>query len=123
MQGSVLVVREELLDEHPVIVEKLVRVTKRATQFINEHPQEAAEIVAKGLQIAGKKIFPVKAIDMTSKLIITPGSILKSLTTRLVNTIDINPQEIQKGIDTCVELEYIKESFKAEDFIDLRFLE
>ena len=122
MQGSVLVVREELLKEHPDIVEKLVKVTERATQFINEHPEEAAKVVAGGLQIAGKKIFPVKAIGAASKLVITPSPILKSLTTRLVNTTDINPQEIQKAIDTCIELEYIKESFKAEDFIDLRFI-
>ena len=123
MQGSVLVVREELLEEHPDIVEKLVRVTVRATQFINEHPQEAARIVAGGLQVTEEKIFPIKAIDAASKLVITPSPILKSLTTRLVNTTDINPREIQKAIDTCVELEYIKESFEAEDFIDLRFLE
>ena len=123
MQGSVLVVREELLNEHPDIVEKLVKVTKRATQFINEYPQEAAEIVAGGLQVSGEKIFPIKAIGVASKLTITPLLILKSLTARLVNTTDINPQEIQEAIDTCVELEYIKESFKAEDFIDLRFLE
>ena len=123
MQGSVLVVREELLNGHPEIVKKLVKVTERATQFINENPEEAAEIVAGGLQVAEKKIFPVKVIDTASKLTITPSAILRSLTMRLVNTIDINPQEIQEAIDTCVELEYIKESFKAEDFIDLRFLE
>ena len=123
MQGSVLVVREELLKEHPDIVEKLVKVTKRAAQFINEHPEEAAKIVARGLQVAGGKIFPVKAIGAASKLTITPSPILKSLTTRLVNTTDIDSQEIQEAIDTCVELEYIKESFKAEDFIDLRFVE
>ena len=123
MQGSVLVVREELLKEHPDIIEKLIKVTERATQFINEHPQEAAEIVAQGLQITGGKIFPVKAIDAASKLVITPSPILKSLTARLVNTTDINPQEIQEAIDVCMELGYIKESFKAEDFIDLRFLE
>lgn len=123
MHGSVLVVREELLEEHPDIVEKLVKVTRRATQFINEYPEEAAKIVAGGLQVAGKKIFPIKAIGAASKLTITPSPILKSLTTRLVNTTDINPREIQKAIDICVELEYIKESFEAEDFIDLRFLE
>ena len=122
MQGSVLVVREELLNEHPDIVEKLVKVTMRATQFINEHPKEAAEIVAGGLQVAGKKIFPIKAIDAVSKLTITSSPILKSLTTRLVNTTDIYSQEIQEAIDTCVELEYIKEPCKAEDFIDVRFL-
>ena len=123
MQGSVLVAREELLKERPEIVKKLVKVTKRATRFINENPEEAAEIVAGGLQVAGKKVFPIKAIGAASKLTITSSPIFKSLTTRLVNTTDIDLQEIQKAIDTCAELEYIKESFKAEDFIDLRFLE
>lgn len=121
MQGSVLVVREELINEYPNIVKKLVKVTERATQFINGHPEEAAEIVAGGLQVAGKKIFPVRAIDVASKLVITPLPIFKSLTVRLVNTTDIDPKEIQKAIDACVELEYIKESFRAEDFVDLRF--
>ena len=123
MQGSVLVVREQLLNEHPKIVKKLVKVTERATRFINESPEEAAEIVAGGLQVAGKKIFPIKAIDADSKLVVTSSLIFKSLTTRLVNTTDINPQEIQEAIDVCMELGYLKESFKAEDFIDLRFLE
>ena len=122
MQGSVLVVREELIKEYPDIVKKLVKVTERATQFINSHPEKASEIVAGGLQVAGKKIFPVKAIDVASKLVITPSPILKSLTVRLVNTTDINPEEIQKAIDTCVELEYIKGSFKAEGFVDSRFI-
>ena len=122
MEGSVLVVREELLGEHPDIVEKLVKVTERATQFINEHPEEAAEIVAGGLRVSGKKIFPIKAIGAASRFTITPSSILRSLTTRLVNTTDIDPREIQKTIDVCMELGYLKESFNAEDFIDLRFL-
>ncbi|RPI50929.1 MAG: ABC transporter substrate-binding protein, partial [Deltaproteobacteria bacterium] len=119
MQGSVLVVREELIKEYPDIVKKLVKVTEQSTQFINSHPEEAAEIVAAELQVSGKKIFPVKAIDVASKLVITPQPILKSLTERLVNTTDIDTGEIQKAIDTCVELEYIKEPFKAEDFVDL----
>jgi len=121
MQGSVLVVREELINEYPDVVKKLVKVTERATQFINRHPEEAAEIVAGELQVSGEKIFPVRAIDVASKLVITPPPILKSLTKRLVNTTDIDLEEIQKAIDTCVELEYIKEPFRAEDFIDLRF--
>ena len=119
MQGSVLVVREELIKEYPDIVKKLVKVTERATQFINSHPEDAAEIVAGGLQVAGENIFPVKAINAASKLVITPPSIFKSLTVRLINTTDIDPEEIRKTIDTCMELEYIKEAFKAEDFIEL----
>ncbi|MEA3347087.1 MAG: ABC transporter substrate-binding protein, partial [Candidatus Auribacterota bacterium] len=122
MQGGVLVVREELLCKHPEIVEKLVKVTERATQFINEHPEETAEIVAGGLQVSGEKIFSVKAIEAASQFKITSSPILKSLATRLVNTTDINPQEIQKAIDVCAELGYLKKSFNAEKFIDLRFL-
>lgn len=122
MQGSVLVVREELLIKHPDIVKKLVKVTKKATQFINRYPEKAAEIIAGELQVAGGKIFPIKAIDTASKLMITPSSILKSLTEKMINTTDINPEEIQKTINTCVKMEYIKKSFKAKDFINLRFL-
>ncbi|MCK5450534.1 MAG: ABC transporter substrate-binding protein [Candidatus Omnitrophica bacterium] len=122
MEGSVLVVREELLDKHPDIVEKLVRVTERATQFINEHPEEAAEIVSEGLRTAGKKMFSDRSIGEASKLTITAAPILRSLTTRLVNTTALDPREVQKAIDVCVELVYLKESFRAESFIDLRFL-
>lgn len=122
MQGSVLVVREEFLKEHPDLVERLVKVTERATQFINEHPEEASEIVVEGLQFSGKKIFPVKAIGAASKFVITPLPILRSLTSRLVNTTAIDPREIQKAIDVCAELGYLKKTFNAEDFTDLRFI-
>ncbi len=122
MQGSVLVAREELLIKHPDIVKKLVKVTKKATQFINRYPKEAAKIIAGELQVARGEIFPIKAIDTASKLMITPSSLLKSLTEKMINTTDINPEEIQETINTCVKMEYIKKSFKAEDFIDLRFL-
>ncbi|PKP54752.1 hypothetical protein CVT91_18430 [Candidatus Atribacteria bacterium HGW-Atribacteria-1] len=52
MQGSVLVVKEELIRDHPEVVEKLVKISQKATDWINQHPQEAAEIVARQLQEA-----------------------------------------------------------------------
>jgi len=51
MPGSFLVVKKELLEKRPELVVKLVKATVRATAFINEEPQEAAEIVAKRLGI------------------------------------------------------------------------
>jgi NitT/TauT family transport system substrate-binding protein len=51
MPGSFLVVKKELLEKHPELVARLVKVTIRATKFINEKPQEAARIVAKRLGI------------------------------------------------------------------------
>ncbi len=52
MPGSVLVVREELLESDPELVRALVRATARATNFILENPEEAAGIVANRLGIS-----------------------------------------------------------------------
>ncbi len=52
MPGSFLLVKKELIEEHPEIVAKLIKVTIRATRFIEEDPQEAAAIVASRLDIS-----------------------------------------------------------------------
>ena len=51
MQGSVLVVREDLLRDHPEIVKKLVKITERGIQYIHEHPEDAATIAAGALTV------------------------------------------------------------------------
>jgi len=51
MPGSFLVVKRELLEKDPDLVARLIRVTARATEFIREHPEEAAQIVADRLGI------------------------------------------------------------------------
>jgi NitT/TauT family transport system substrate-binding protein len=112
MQGSVLVVKQDLIDNHPEVVMKLVTVSQRATDWINEHPEEAAEVVADQLQAAG----------VASELEITPEVLLRSMG-RLDYTTDIDPEEVQETIDYIAKLNYIKTSFNAEDILDLRFLE
>lgn len=49
--GSFLAVREELLKKKPELVKKLIKVTIRATDFININISEAAEIVSSKLKI------------------------------------------------------------------------
>ncbi len=122
MQGSVLVVMEDLIREHPEVVKKLVKVTNRATTWLNSHPEEAARIVASALTVAGERIFPTKVAKIATKLEITPEAMLKSLTKRLDCTTEINPEEIQNTIDYMAKLGYIKRSFKAEEILDLRWL-
>ncbi|MBA7580132.1 hypothetical protein ES708_22023 [subsurface metagenome] len=122
MQGSVLVVKEELIRDHPEVVEKLVKISQRATDWINQHPQEAAEIVARQLQEAGGNIFPVEITDMTTKTEITPEVLLMSMN-RLEYTTDIDLVVVQEAIDYVARLGYIKSSFKAEDILDLSFIE
>jgi NitT/TauT family transport system substrate-binding protein len=114
MQGSVLVVKQKLIDDHPETVQKLVNVSQMATDWINEHPEEAAEIVARQLQAAGDT-------DST-QLEITPEVLLRSMQ-RLEYTTDIDPQMVQDTIDYVATLGYIKSSFSADDILDLRFLE
>jgi NitT/TauT family transport system substrate-binding protein len=46
MQGSVLVVTEDLLKNQPKTVEKLKEINKKSIQLINENPQDAAAIIA-----------------------------------------------------------------------------
>lgn len=121
MQGSVLVVRDDLIDNHPDVVRKLVETSKRANEWANQYPQEAAELVAGQLQDASDSIFPSEIAEVVDKLELTPAVLLRSMG-RLEYTTDIDPKVIQDAIDYLVELGYINKSFSAEDILDLRYL-
>ena len=121
MQGSVLVVKDDLINSHPEVARKLVEVTKRATEWSNQHPQEAAEVMARQLQATESKI-PSDALEGIAQLETTPELLLKSMS-RLEYTTDIEPKEVQATIDYIAGLGYIKGSFNADDILDLRFLE
>ncbi|MCJ7656077.1 MAG: ABC transporter substrate-binding protein [Dehalococcoidia bacterium] len=121
MQGSVLVVKDDLINSHPEVVRKLVEVSKRASEWANQHPQEAAEVMARQLQAAGGEVFPAEVAEVAAKLEITPEVLLRSMG-RLEYTTDIDPEVVQETIDYLVELGYIKTSFSAEDILDLRYL-
>ena len=122
MQGSVLVVKDELIRDHPEVVKKLVKISQKATDWINQYPQEAAEIVARQLREAGGSLFPVEIADIATKTEITPEVLLRSMN-RLEYTTDIDPAVVQNAIDYVARLGYIKSSFKAEDILDLSFIE
>ena len=72
MQGSVLIVKEDLLNDHPEIVSALVEVTARGIQYIHQHPDEAARIAAHELTITGGKVFPLSMGKNAADLDITP---------------------------------------------------
>jgi len=119
MQGSVLVVKQKLIDNHPEVVRKLVNVSQRATDWLNEHPAEAAEVVAGQLQATGGE---TEANEVITSLEITPKVLLRSME-RLEYTTDIDPDIVQDTIDYIASLGYIKNSFNAADILDLTFLE
>jgi NitT/TauT family transport system substrate-binding protein len=121
MQGSVLVVKEELINRHPEMVRKLVKVTQKATEWSNQNPDEAAKVMARQLQAVGAKVFPADAAKVAANLEITPEVLLRSMS-RMKYTIDIEPKVVQEIIDYMARIGYIRNRFNAEDILDLRFL-
>jgi NitT/TauT family transport system substrate-binding protein len=121
MQGSVLVVKQSLIDNHPEVVEKLVEVSRRATDWANEHPEEAAEIMARRLGGVGSDLLPAEVADVVGQLEITPGVLLRSMA-RLEYTLSIDPEAVQQTIDYLAQLGYISSSFDASEILDLSFL-
>jgi NitT/TauT family transport system substrate-binding protein len=121
MQGSVLVVKEDLISENPAALKKLIEISQRATDWGNQNPEGAAEVVARQLQMAGSDILPAEAADVASSLAITPEVLLRSMR-RMEYTTDIDPVMVQDTIDYIAKLGYIKSRFNAEDILDLRFI-
>ncbi len=120
MQGSVLIVKEELIKDHPDIVRKIVHITKSSIDWIKKNPKEAALIMSKQLQITGDKNFPSDAPEGVEKLIVTPETVLRSMK-RIEHSTDIDAVEIQNNIDFALAHGYIGKGFSAKDLLDLRF--
>jgi len=121
MQGSVLIVKEELIKNHPDIVKKLVKLTEKTTRWITENTNEAASIMAGQLQVTGDRIFPIEAAEIAAKLVITPGAIRKSMD-RMDYSILIDPRTVQEQIDFAVREGNIRKTFNSGDILDLRFV-
>lgn len=122
MQGDVLVVRNELIQSSPELVKKLVKVTQKATIWVNEHRDETAEIMARQLQVAGEKTLLAREAELNMSLEITPEVISRSMD-RIEYTTSINPAVVQDTIDYMVKLGYIKEGLKAADILDLTYVQ
>ena len=115
-QGSVLVATAELCEQRPDIVKKLAAVSRRATEWINHHPEEAAAIVTAELQGAEDRIFPIRASRLAKRLGLTEEVIRKSMA-RMEYTADLDPGTIQDIIDYMIELDYIPAGVTAEDVL------
>ena len=119
MQGSVLIVTDQLLQEYPEIVNRLVQVTRKATGWINAHPEAAAHIVAGALGVTSDRIFPTNAVLPHGKFQVSPQTILASLTRELVCTTRVDPFQVQQTIHYLVELGYIPHGFDAGRMLSL----
>ena len=124
MEGSVLIVTQELLDKNPQAVKKLVQITKRGINFIYSNPKEAVFIVNKHLNIEGQKLYPghLKKKGKVKDVLTSENSVRNSLYNKLVNTHKIDSKNVQEAIDNLARWGYIKKSFPASEILDLRFI-
>jgi len=121
MQGSVLAVKEDLIRDRPELALKLLKVCRRATRWINEHPDDAAELVARRLRITADKVFPLDKALIHSQFAVTRQDVARSMK-RLCYSTAVDPKVVQNTIDYLLALGYIKRQMRAEDILDLRFL-
>jgi NitT/TauT family transport system substrate-binding protein len=121
MQGSVLAVKQELIRDDPEIARGLVKITQKATDWVNERPSEASAIMARQMSVKVQKIFPIKTGRVAARIEITPKVFLRSMA-RLDYTTRIDQRTVQETIDYLYHLGYIKKVFKAKQILDLRFL-
>ena len=121
MQGSVLVVKEDLLRDHPELVKRLVNLTGKSTKWINQNKDSASTVVARQLSCAKKEVLPARAGRLTMGLEITPQIISRSME-RMIFTTDIDLRVVQDMINYIARLGYIKKGFEAKEMLDLRFL-
>ncbi len=122
MQGSVLIVKQDLIAHQPEVVSKLVKVSQRAIDWGNDHPAEAAGIMARQMSLSSEAALPARAAEAASQLEMTPEVMLRSMG-RMEFTTALDPEMIQQTIDYLVELGYIKSSFAAANILDTSFLE
>ena len=103
MPGSILFIREDLLEKNPELVLKLVKITKRATEYINSHFNESAEIVSRHLGITFDQAYrSMRNLDYSTQ---------------------IDLDQIQRYVDLMIRYGALQKRIDPRDLVDLRFLE
>lgn len=115
MQGSVMVVTDDLLKTKPEAVKKLREINKKSIDLMNENPQEAAVIVAQNLNI-NQGMVKEETQSLDANLEVTPELVAKSMT-NLRSTPDITKQDVQAVIDKMYALGYITKTFDAAEIM------
>ncbi len=115
MQGSVLVVTEDLLKNQPETVEKLQEINRRSIQLMNEDPQDAAAIVSQNLNI-NQTAVKEETQSPEANLEVTP-EIAGASMNHLKMTPEISIEEVQTIIDKMYALGYLTKSFDAKEIM------
>ncbi len=120
MQGSVLVVKDELIKENPDLVEKMLQVNAKATAWVNDNPHETAEIIFNHLNVTSGIIEQTGDAFPRDNYRFTLAILEKALTNHKY-CVKLQHEEIQEAIDYLETLDYIQSSFPAEEILFQNF--
>ncbi len=102
MPGSFLVVKRDILKKDPDLVKKLIKATVKATEFIRQHPEEAAQIVANRLGMSYEEALEsMRWLDYQ-------------------NGIDL--AQIEKYVNLMVKYGVLEKPVNVTDFVDVTLL-
>jgi NitT/TauT family transport system substrate-binding protein len=118
MQGSVLMVTDDLIKNHPQAVQAVVDIIRRAADFIAANPAEAADIISAQLALSKPEEANLKISENTMQF---SRSVIQENFARMPCSADISKEDVQAAIDELVLLNYIK-PFPVSEIFDDSFL-
>ncbi|MCX7857909.1 MAG: ABC transporter substrate-binding protein [Deltaproteobacteria bacterium] len=114
--GSVLVVKNEVLEKKPKAVRSLNVAIKKATEWIITNKEDSARIIAKYLTFEAQRSGFVEKLDPKTKLSVTENEIRASMS-RVIFTNDVNRDVVQDVINFMDRKGYLKGRVAAKDLI------
>lgn len=120
MLGSVLIVKEDLINNNPELVQKLVEITERGTRLAKESPHEASKLVTSQLKISNplgidESIIAPQVAQLNSEII-------ERSMRNLDYTCGVEPKDLEEYIVLLKSLGYIEDDIQPQELLDLRFI-
>ena len=120
MLGSVLVVKEDLIDNNPELVKKLVEINDRGIDLAKKSPNDASILVTSQLKISNP--LGVDESIIAPQIAELDHHIVKKSMANIDYTNHVEDRDIQEYIDFLRVLGYVETDLKPEDLFDMRFI-
>ncbi len=114
--GAVLAVRSPLFDEYPDLGERLVRLIRRATDFIRDEPGQASEIIAGAIGdgLVDPQIIESALRSSRDSFVADPRIILESTAEMQRFQVEIGTLAAEVDIEELIDVSYF-ETTEASD--------
>ncbi|WP_082233361.1 aliphatic sulfonate ABC transporter substrate-binding protein [Halobacillus massiliensis] len=109
MPASVFVTSERLKEKDPGLIQNLVDAHKKATDYVNDNPDEAK-------QIAIDKIKEITDQELSQEVV-------DNAFERMTFTTVVDPKEVQMFADSSYELQFLEEKPNLNGLVDSSFVE